>query len=130
MGQNQKGHVWTINMKPYLLFYTDNIPSGSAGCANAFVIRIRPEYKNDEGILRHEAEHVRQWWCTLGLHSLLYLLVKSYRLYAEVRAYREQLKYLPAINHVEQSRKLYAGFISRDYGLDISVEEAENKLRR
>ena len=113
-------------MKPYLLFYTDNVPSGSAGCANAFVIRIR----HDERILRHEAEHVRQWRCTLGLHSLLYLLVKSYRLYAEVRAYREQLKYLPAINHAEQSRKLYAGFITRDYGLDMSVEEAENKLRR
>ncbi len=116
-------------MKCYLLFYTNNVPSGSAGCANAFVIRIRPEYKDDEGILKHEAEHVRQWWCTLGVHSLLYLLVKPYRLYAEVRAYREQLKYPPATNHAEESRKLYAGFISNDYGLDISVEEAENKLR-
>jgi len=26
----------------YLLFYTDNLPENSNGCANAFIIRIRP----------------------------------------------------------------------------------------
>ena len=79
----------------YLLFYTDNLPENSNGCANAFIIRIRPSCKGDEGLLAHERVHVSQWWRTLGLHSLLYLVSKKYRLKAEVEAYREQLKYNP-----------------------------------
>lgn len=79
---------------PYLLIYTDNLPECSGGCANGPVVRIRNKYRDDKGIEMHEAEHVRQWWKTLGLHSLLYLLSKKYRLKAEVEAYKEQLKWM------------------------------------
>jgi len=51
---------------PYLLFYTDNVKEGSAGQANGPVIRIRPAYKDDKGLLFHEIEHVRHWWYSLG----------------------------------------------------------------
>lgn len=77
-----------------MTFYTDNlIPADSAGCTRGPVIFIRPKYRNDIGLLRHEECHVRQWLRTLGLHSILYLLSKKYRLKAEVEAYREQLKW-------------------------------------
>ena len=79
----------------YLLVYTDRLPQNSNGCANGPIIRIRPAYKGDEGLKQHEICHVHQWWRTLGLHSLLYLVSKRYRLRAEVEAYREQLKYNP-----------------------------------
>ena len=79
----------------YLLVYTDRLPQNSNGCANGPIIRIRPAYEGDEGLLAHEKVHVSQWWRTLGFHSLLYLVSKKYRLQAEVEAYREQLKYNP-----------------------------------
>ena len=87
--------VKTYRLFPYLLIYTDKLPYNSNGCANAFVVRIRNSRKDDLGLEFHEATHARQWWRTLGLHSLLYLISKRYRLKAEVEAYREQLTYRP-----------------------------------
>lgn len=76
------------------MVYTDRIPVNSAGCANAMIVRIRPRYVSDEGLLQHELTHVRQSYRLLLLiHALLYLFSRSYRLYAEVEAYRKQLEY-------------------------------------
>lgn len=106
----------------YTLFITnDNIPEGSAGCAKAWFIYIRPEYKDDIGLLEHEKVHTKQFWRTLGFHSLLYLCFKSYKLRAEVEAYKTQLNYA---EDKEASRQKFAAFISTKYGLDISEAEA------
>lgn len=134
---------WTI--------YTDNLPPDVGGCANGPVVRIRTRYRNDTGIHAHEAEHVRQWYvgvmigalaaltiasissewsgywplvlvAGIGLHPAAYLLL--HRLWAEVRAYRIQLRHYP-----NDRSKLFAGFLASEYGLNISVEEAVNTLR-
>ena len=112
----------------YSLRYTDDMPDNFAGYARAWFIRIRPAYKDDKGLHEHELEHVRQFWRTLGFHGLLYLVSKKYKLNAEVEAYQEQLKYAPATTNIEHYRKLYAQYISEDYGLDITPAEAEIKL--
>jgi hypothetical protein len=112
---------------PYLLIYTDNVPKDSAGCANAFIVRIKPAYKDDIGLEMHEATHVRQFWRTCGFHGLLYLLSKKYRLAAEVEAYRVQLANPPA-DHQDEYRGLYATFISKNYNLDIPEEAAYRLL--
>jgi len=111
----------------YLIIYTDRLPAHANGCANAFIIRIRPGHKDDRGLLEHEKVHIRQWWRTLGLHSLLYLLSKRYRLWAEVRAYRRQLEYSP--EHLD----LYATWLSlpepEGYGLQtICTKERAREL--
>jgi len=126
---------------PAVVIYTERLPDDSRGCANGPIIRIHPQYKDDKGLHEHEAEHVRQWWKTLGLHSLLYLLSKQYRLWAEVAAYRVQLQYPPASNPIPtpalplKGRELnpqyvesYAAVIARKYGLDVTVEEARRLL--
>ena len=128
---------------PGILIYTERLPDDSRGCANGPIIRIHPHYKDDKGLHEHEAEHVRQWWKTLGLHSLLYLLSKQYRLWAEVAAYRVQLQYPPAMNVIEdagvpdmtehifpnpQYVESYAAVIAKKYGLDVTVEEARRLL--
>ena len=79
---------------PYLLIYTDDMDANSNGQANGPVVRIRRGKEGDEGLKQHEICHVHQWWRTLGLHSILYLVSKKYRLKAEVEAYREQLKWM------------------------------------
>jgi hypothetical protein len=130
-----------------LTIYTDKLPPDVGGCANGPVVRIRTKYRADTGIHAHEAEHVRQWWMGvligalaaltilltptiwsawwplvalsgIGLHPLAYLLLPRYRLWAEARAYRIQLKHYP-----DDRTELFAGFIAGRYGLMVSAEE-------
>jgi hypothetical protein len=98
---------------PALVFFTDNLPAGIGGRANGPIVRIKSKYKQDPGIMAHELEHVKQWYLTLMLHPLLYKFNKKYRLWAELRAYKKQLKHIP------ENRVKYAGFIATRYGLDL-----------
>ena len=140
---------------PAIIFYTDKLPEGTGGCANAFIIRIRTKYRDDEGIHQHELFHVRNWfantllsliviaslsffllpqpwtWATLTLclfvDSILYLIPR-FRQWEEIAAYKVQLKYPPATDDRDYYSALYAGFISEDYGLSISPEEVLKKM--
>jgi hypothetical protein len=110
-------------MYPLTFLTSRFIPANSAGCVRVFllpIIFIRPEYKDDVGLYEHELVHVKQAWRCIfpPVHGLLYLLSESYRLNCEVEAYKVQARYNP------EHRELYATFISRDYGLDISQEDA------
>lgn len=109
------------------------------------VIIVRPEKRNDAGLVAHELTHVAQWvalmllallvaflcppyapeiaGASIGLHALAYLAIPAYREWAEVAAYRRQLRYYP-----DDRRDLFAGFISARYGLSITKAEAFNKL--
>ena len=109
-------------MIPHILFYTDWIKEGRGGVTNAFVIRLRPKYKDDEGIYQHELVHVKQWWRTLSFTSFLYLLSKRYRLKAEVEAYRKQLEYNPG-NLIKYATWLSDPSSKTGYGLNVSREE-------
>jgi len=109
----------------YWIYYTDGVPSGSAGCANGPVIRIRPAYKNDKGLLFHEIEHIRHWWYSLGFSSILYLLSKRFRLWAEVKCYKVQLEYAA---DRDLARRTYALRLAAHYNLGISVSEALDAL--
>lgn len=123
-----------------LTFYVKSLPPGVGGCANGPVIRILDKYRTDRGIYQHELTHVLQWlyaglaasllivavwsqlqtfplwWAAIGMvaHSLLYLLVPAYKLWAEVQAYREQAKWYP-----NDRRPLFARFIAANYGLKV-----------
>lgn len=137
-----------------ITIYTDRLPADVGGCANGPVVRIRPRYRDDAGIHAHEAEHVRQWymgvligvlaaltissipsqwsaWWPLALiagcalHPLAYLLLPRYRLWAEVRAYREQLRHYP-----DDRSRLFAGFLASKYRLEITPGEALEALKR
>ena len=111
----------------YSLLFTDSVPEGSAGYAKAWFIRIRAEYEDDKGLFQHELRHVWQFWRTLGFHSLMYLLIKRYRLASEVEAYRVQLEYIPG-EMKEINRKKFSNRISTRYGLKISEDEAYKLL--
>ena len=97
---------------PSLTFYTDWLPYGVGGAANGPVVRIRPLYRHDVGIHKHEYQHVNQFWVVglaavfvLGLvdvtlalagfaaHPLLYKFCRKYRLLCEVSAYKVQMQF-------------------------------------
>lgn len=108
-----------------LTFYVKSLPPGVGGCANGPVIRILEKYRDDRGIYEHELKHVKQWFCNLLLvHSVLYLLSSKYRLWAEVSAYKEQLKC-----YSDDRSELFASYISKYYNIKITQEEALKLLR-
>lgn len=59
-----------------------------------------------------------------GVHPLLYLAVPSYRLWAEVQAYRVQAGYYP-----DDRMPLFAGYIAANYRLSVTVQAALMLLR-
>lgn len=102
------------------VIYTNNIiPDKFAGQTIGPFIFIRPEYKDDTGLLEHEKVHVRQFWRTLGLFGIPYLLSKKYRLKYELEAYKEQLKY-----YAQDKKPVFAQHLATKYDLNITVEEA------
>lgn len=110
---------YTLNY--YRLTYTDDMSEGVGGYAKFWFIYLRPKYVDDRGILEHEKYHVQEFYKTLGFHALLYLCSKAYRLRSEVGAYKEQLLYPP---YTPGNKEMFARFISEDYGLNITKDEA------
>lgn len=104
----------------YKVFYTNNLIPDKFGAKTVgpFIL-MRPQYKNDTGLLEHEKVHVRQFWSTLGLFGIPYYFSKKYRLKYELEAYKEQLKY-----YAIDKRSLFAYYLSTKYNLNITQEEA------
>ena len=108
-----------------MIFYTNFlIPKQHAACIRGPFILIRPEYKEDKGLLAHERVHVEQFWNAPIIHNLRYLISKQYRLDCEVAAYREQLCWYP-----DNKSLRFAEFIATRYNLAVSKETALNLLR-
>ncbi len=112
----------------HFTIYTDDLPDGVGGEARGPVIRIRTKYRQDEGIHAHELEHVRQWWVTLGIHSLLYLVVRRYRLWAEVQAYREQMRHQDRHGGYLSLESAAARLANPRYRLGITIDQAKVEL--
>lgn len=136
-------------MKYYLINYTNTLPEGFGGTAWGPLIKLLPKYKNDVGLIEHEKTHVRQWYAVMALgflicmlltllvspvflvlcgvspflHQLLYRLVRPYRQWCEVKAYRKQ---------IEVGRYISADFavvaLVEKYGLNLGSQEAAELL--
>jgi hypothetical protein len=103
-----------------MIFYTNRfIKPWAAGCARGPFIFIRPQYHADLGILAHERVHVRQWWRTFGLHSILYPFSREYRMWAEAEAYKAQLEFSPG------NLSYFAARMVEHYDLRITQAHAE-----
>jgi hypothetical protein len=107
----------------YKVYYTHRfIPERFSAHNRGPFVFIRPQYRDDQGLLAHELIHVRQWYRN-PLFGIFYRFSKAFRLRVEVEAYREQLKHC-----VYDRSLLFAQFLSDKYDLDITVQEARNLL--
>ena len=132
-------------MKYFKVKYTDNIAEKFAGETWGPLIKIRPKYINDTGLLEHEKTHVRQWYAVLALglllgalltllvspslwlvfglapvlHQLLYQWVRPYRRWCEVQAYRKQI----AVGGYASTTFAVTALVEK-YDLGLSVDEA------
>jgi len=113
---------------PYILKYVPDLGT-KAGEATGFIVRIREDKKDDEGLLEHELSHVRDCYYFLFLPYMILLKFKWFLKWCEVRAYKRQLKYPPANGSVK-ARAQYAGFLATRYGLnpELTVEKAYRLL--
>lgn len=103
-----------------MIFYTDRfIPAEHQACTRGPFIFIRPEYREDRGLLAHEKVHVWQWLMSAGLHGVMYRFSRGYRLAAELEAYREQARH-----YADDRRPIFARHIATLYGLNITEPEA------
>lgn len=104
-------------MKYFIVKYVKELPNGFGGTAQGPLIKMLSKYKGDTGLIEHEKTHVRQWYAALAIwlllfallslvvspvlwpvcglaplvHPVLYKLVRPYRQWCEVQAYRKQL---------------------------------------
>jgi len=96
----------------------DMAPTTGAYAYGRRAIFCRPRYADDKGILAHEVMHIQQAWAN-PWHGVMYRYLDAYRLWSEVKCYREQATYYP-----DDRRRMFAGFIATDYRLDISEDAA------
>lgn len=100
------------------------IPDRFAATTYGPIILVRPEYREDRGLLAHEKVHVWQWLMSAGLHGVMYRFSRGYRLCAELEAYREQARH-----YADDRRPIFAHHIATLYGLNITESEALAALR-
>ena len=81
------------------------------------VILVLPDQANNVGLIEHEMVHYREQAWIAPIWWLRYVLSKSFRLAAEVRAYKRQIE-------VGGISRLTAAAMLLNYGLDITLEQA------
>lgn len=133
---------------PYYLKVTDAVKYADSKMCR---VRINPDYEDHKGLLAHEEEHIKQWytamiplliiavitWFTyrqdLGLaigvlaitaKDLAYTFIKRVRFELEARAYRKQLEV-----QGPQNLEVFAKALAEGYDLNITVEEAREKIK-
>lgn len=130
-------------MKYPVWYTTTRMTGGIIGWQMWCVIAIHPDYKDDVGLYQHELTHIKQWaamtlasgivlgliWiplilCAPSIHGTLYRFIRRYRCWCEARAFARQLQFYP-----DDRALKFAGFLSRNYDLDITFAEALEKLR-
>lgn len=138
-------------MRCYLVRYTSKIAPGFDAGTRGPVITISKEHRGNRALLAHEAEHAKQWWLGMlaafiaaaiayvlgadegvymsiaaygiGMHSTAYLVIKPYRQWCEVAAYKKQI----AVGGYKD--KAFAiNALADKYRLNITRQEAARLL--
>jgi hypothetical protein len=110
----------------YKVFYTNfSIPKKFAAMTRGPFVLIRPDYKQDKGLLEHELIHVKQWWKNPLFHALRYKFSTKYRLQCELEAYKHQLKF-----YENDNIYLFASYIVNKYKVNSSLSEVVKLLQK
>ena len=129
---------------PHIVKYTDKVLQGESGL---FMIYLNPAKRGDVGLYTHEYEHIKQWYlcliigllCAVGvyllfhnliaslflvalsisLNGILYTYVKPFRQWAEVKAFRAQIKVTDG-----EHQEFFSNALANNYKLNISYGKA------
>lgn len=104
-----------------MIVSTRFIPRGFSAVTIWPFIFVRPEHRRDKALIEHELVHYReQRWIT-PIWIARYLLSRSFRQAAEVRAYRRQIE-LGGITQEQAAQML------THYRLGITFDQAREAL--
>ncbi len=106
---------------PVPVIYKDwLVKDGMAGRSYNFFVAIRKDQKGNEALLQHELVHIKQFYRTLGLHSIMYHSSRDYRLKCEIEAYKATIK---AKGYTSKSQSLWiVESLYNDYDLNVSKD--------
>ena len=114
---------------PCLIVYTDDLPVGVGGEAGFLSVKIRLKYRHGVGVPQHQLTHIWQG-IIIWPHPLLYRYVRRYRQWAEVIAYRVQMRYPDWSGGVNLSLNDAAMRLTlKRYDLRIEWDEARTLLK-
>jgi hypothetical protein len=116
-------------MSAAVVFYNSAlIPARFAAYTIGPLVFIRPAYKTDEGLRRHEMTHVAQFWKSWGFSVIAYELSKKARLQYEAEAYAVQRSYDLSVGKGDKLL-LFGGFLVKNYNLGISLDAATAAIK-
>ena len=101
------------------------MPARFAGYHIVDIVLIRPEYKDDEGLIQHELTHVKQNLRTFLWSGIKQMWNKQHRLDRECEAYAVQLHYVPT-NQYKVMKTRFVNYMYSKYNLGMS----KNYIRR
>mgnify|MGYP005731052541 FL=1 len=110
---------------PIPVFITNWMPERFAGYHIVDIVLIRPDYKDDEGLIQHELTHVKQNLRTLFWSGIKQYWDKNHKLNRECEAYAVQLQYVPDEDY-EVMKTRFVNFMYTKYNLGMS----KNYIRR
>ena len=121
-------------MAKYKIVYTDDLPEGVGGRCEApiipmigtCVIKIRPKYKDDIGLLKHEIKHSEQY-SKCFFHGLMYNFFRDYRLECELDAYKCQIDTY-GYTTIGQAMWIVNALYNK-YNLDMSIEDLTAEVK-
>jgi len=113
---------------PVFVAYTDDLPDIAGGMAlYRFLwgkIKIRPKYVNDQGILKHELQHLKIYARAPVVNWIRSRLSKKVQYQFELECYRVQLRYSP------WDIDTFAFFLANKYGFNVTEQQAKTDLLR
>lgn len=115
--------IW--NFIPILIFITNWMPNKFSGYHVGCLVLIRPDYKDDEGLIQHELTHVKQNIRTLGWSGIKQIWNKNHKLNRECEAYATQLLYVSDKDY-QILKTRFVNFMYSKYNLGMS----KNFIRR
>lgn len=110
---------------PVPVFYVDDL-DWAAGRAYGIFVRIKKGYEDDEGLIEHELQHIRQFYRLPLIHFALYKFSAWYRYNAELECYKIQLSYC---THYETCVNHFAEFLTTRYGLKLEITQVIQDLK-
>jgi len=112
----------------YEIIFSDNLDPWLGGkCMYPFIpllgkckIIIKPKYKNDIGIHKHEIKHAEQY-ANNFFHALKSTFSKTYRYNIELEAYTEQIK-VYKYSRIDQTEWIIDALVNK-YNLNITRKQ-------
>ena len=104
---------------PIPVFITNWMPERFAGYHIVDIVLIRPDYKDDEGLIQHELTHVKQNLRTLFWSGIKQYWDKNHKLNRECEAYAIQLQYVPDEDY-EVMKTRFVNYMYTKYNLGMS----------